>query len=115
MKTYLNIIGVMALASSLTFAEEGQKGPRKPGGPGKHRPNPEVIFEKLDADGSGSVTIEEFKSGPRAKENPEKAGEIFKKIDKDANGEVSLEEFKSHRPPHHRKPKKDGDDAPAED
>jgi hypothetical protein len=99
MRTYLHIIGAMVIATSLTLAQDGPKGPKKHGKDGKGRPNPEAIFKKLDADGSGSVSLEEFKAGPRGKENPEKAGEFFKKIDKDSNGELSFEEFKSHRPP----------------
>ena len=97
MKTTLSIISVLALATSLTCAEEAPKGHKKPG---KTPPDLEAIFKKLDADSSGSVNLEEFKASARAKENPEKAEEIFKKIDKDGNGELSLEEFKSHRPPH---------------
>ena len=116
MKTYIHILGVMMIATSLTLAEDGPKGPKGPGGPGKGRPGPEKIFEKLDADSSGSVSLEEFKAAPRAKEEPAKAEEIFKKIDKDGNGELSLEEFKSHRPPHRRGPggpgERGGDDAP---
>lgn len=102
MKTSLSILGVLAIATSLTIAQEGPKGPKGPKGPrqpGKDHPKPEAIFQKLDADNSGSVSLEEFKNSPRAKQNPEKAEEAFKKIDKDGNGELSLEEFKGHRPP----------------
>jgi len=113
MKTCIHILGAMAIATSLTFAQDGPKGPKGPDGPGKKRPDPEKVFKKLDADSSGSVSLEEFKAGPRAKEDPAKAEEIFKKIDKDGNGELSLEEFKSHRPPHRRGPgKRGGDGAP---
>ena len=114
MKTYIHTLGALAIATSLTLAEDGPKGPRKPGGPGKGRPDPEKIFGKLDADSSGAVTLEEFKAGPRAKEHPEKAEEIFKKIDKDGNGELSLEEFKSHRPPLRRGPGKRGGEGAGE-
>lgn len=107
MKTYLHLIGAMAIATSLTCAQDAPKGPKKPG---KDHPAPEEIFKKLDADSSGSVSLEEFKASPRAKENPKKAEEMFKKIDKDGNGELSLEEFKSHRPPH--KPGKGGPGKP---
>jgi hypothetical protein len=97
MKTTLSIISVLALATSLTYAQEAPRGPKKPG---KDHPAPEEIFKKLDADSSGSVSLEEFKASKRAQEKPEKAEEIFNSIDKDGNGELSLEEFKSHRPPH---------------
>ena len=107
MKSYLNIISAMAIATSLACAQDAPKGPKPPG---KGHPAPEEIFKKLDADSSGSVSLEEFKASPRAKENPEKAEEMFKKIDKDGNGELSLEEFKSHRPPH--RPGKGGPGGP---
>ncbi len=102
MKTAPFIIGVLAIATSLSFAQDAPKGP-KGEKPGKEHPNPEEIFKKLDADSNGSVSLVEFKAGPRAQANPEKAEEMFKKIDKDGNSELSLEEFKGHRPP-----KKDG-------
>ncbi len=113
MKTCIPILGAMAIATSLTYAQDGPEGRKGPGGSGKGRPNPERIFKKLDADNNGSVSLDEFKAGPRAQKDPEKAEEIFKRIDKDGNGELSLEEFKNHRPPHRRRPgKREGDDAP---
>jgi Ca2+-binding EF-hand superfamily protein len=73
------------------------------GGDG-NRPNPKEHFKKMDADNNGTVSLEEFKSNPRAKENPEKATEIFKKMDADSSGGVTLEEMiehhKKHRPDH---------------
>ena len=43
---------------------EGQ-GPRgrRGGGEGRERPSPEDIFKKLDTDGDGNVSLEEFKAG----------------------------------------------------
>ncbi len=96
MKIALYLIGSALLASSVCSAEEGKK---------RKRPMPdrgamaEKIFKKLDADSSGTVSLEEFKAGPRAKENPEKAEEIFKKIDADSSGGITFEEFKSAKPP----------------
>ena len=78
----------------------GQATRAAPGGKGGHRPNPEEVFKKLDANGDGSVSLDEFKAGPRAPKEADKAQEIFGKIDKDGNGSASLEEFKAHRPPH---------------
>lgn len=42
MKTTLSIISVLALATSLTCAEEAPKGPKKPG---KNPPDLEAIFK----------------------------------------------------------------------
>lgn len=60
----------------------------------KKAPDPEKIFARKDADGDGSLTLEEFKTGlkDKALENAEKR---FKKIDTDGNGKVSLDEFKA--------------------
>jgi hypothetical protein len=47
-----------------------------------------------------SLSLDEFKAGPRGQKDPTKAEEVFKKIDSDSSGSVSLEELKAHRPPH---------------
>ena len=104
MKTCIYTISSLALAASISFAQEGPKGPKGPGGPKGPRPNLEEIFKKLDADSSGSVSLDEFKAAPRAQKNPERAEGVFKKIDEDSDGALTLEEFKSHRPPHGRPP-----------
>ena len=98
MKACFITLSALALATTLSFAQDKPKGPHGPGKPG--HPKPEEIFKKLDADGDGNVTLEEFKKGPKSKEHPEKAEEIFKKIDANSDGNITLEEFKAHRPPH---------------
>jgi Ca2+-binding EF-hand superfamily protein len=59
----------------------------------KKRPDPEQIFKQRDADGDGSLSLEEFKVGM-----PEKAlaraDTRFKKLDTSGDGKLSLEEFK---------------------
>src|SRR4051812_38752021 len=102
MKTLLTTFSVLALATAFSLAED--KPPGGPGGPeggeGKgHRPKPEEMFKKLDANADGSVSLDEFKAGPAGQHDAAKAEEIFKKIDADGNGSVNLEEFKAHRPP----------------
>lgn len=95
MKTCIQILGLLAITASLSF---GEKAPKPPGAEGKKRPNPEKVFAKLDADSSGSVSLEEFKASPRAQKSPEKAEEIYKKMDADGANGISLEEFKAHGP-----------------
>lgn len=100
MKHLIITLGALAFAGTLAIAEDKPPGP-PPGGPGgRERPNPEDIFKKLDADGNGTVSLDEFKAGPRAQRDPAHAEEIFKKMDKDSDGKLTLEEFKSGRPPH---------------
>ena len=102
MKKLITTLGVLALATTITIAKEKPEGgrPGKPGGPDGNRPKPEDVFKKLDANSDGAISLDEFKAGPRAQQDPAKAEEIFKKIDKDGNGSLSLDEFKAHRPPH---------------
>ena len=63
-----------------------------PDAPAKPKLTPEERFKKMDANGDGALSLEEFlgKAKPEAKAAKE---EDFKKIDKDGNGSLSLEEF----------------------
>ena len=74
----------MAIAASFTFGQDAPKGPKGPRG---DRPSPEKIFQKLDADGDGNLTLVEFKASPRAQKNEEMATKIFSKIDADNSGD----------------------------
>jgi len=82
---------------------------RRPGGPGegdgegRDRPNPAEIFKRLDKDGSGSISKEEFTSGERAQKNPEMAAKMFQKLDADGDGSITHDEFaKRPRPDDHK-------------
>ena len=73
--------------------------PLVPATPAPHHPaatNPADIFNKLDTNGDGSLTFEEFKAGPVGQKSPAKAEEYFKLLDKDGDGKVTLEEFQHH-------------------
>lgn len=81
MKIKSIIISLAAIAMIPAFAQAKPDGGKGEGG---QRPNPEEIFQKLDADGSGGISKEEAK-GPLAKH--------FETADADGSGEISQEEF----------------------
>jgi hypothetical protein len=100
MKTIITTLSLLAIATTLSIAQEKPPGgPGGSGGPGQgQRPNPEEIFKKLDANSDGAVSLDEFKASKRAQQDPAKAEAAFKSMDKNADGQVSLEEFKANRP-----------------
>lgn len=99
MKRTITLFSAMALASSLTFAQEAPAGaPKAPRGPGKGRPTPEQTFKKLDTDHNKSISLAEFQASPMGQRDAAKAEEIFKKIDTDNDGEITIKEFMAHRP-----------------
>ena len=99
MKIRICTLSALALASSLALAQDKPAAPHQGGG--KHpQMNPEEIFKKLDTNGDGVLSLDEFKAGPVGKKDPAKAEEIYKKMDTKGDGKVTLEEFKAHRPPH---------------
>lgn len=104
------ILPSILLTLALSFANAEEKPGKGPKGEKGKRPAPEAIVKHLDKDGDGSLSLEEFKAGKRAQENPEKAEEMFKKVDADSNGKVSVEELKAAPHPGKGKgkgPKKD--------
>ncbi len=103
MKKLITTLSALALASTLSFAEDKPPGGPKGGGPGGEggkRPSPEEILKKLDTNSDGTVSVEEFKAGPMAQRNPDKAGEAFKHMDKDGDGKLTATEIKEGRPEH---------------
>lgn len=102
MKKLTIVLSVLAASATLAFAEDGAKkdGAKKegaPGGPGGRRGggNPEEFFKKLDSNGDGGISLDEFKAGPRAQKDPSKAEERFKQLDTNGDGKLSLEELKA--------------------
>jgi len=97
MKKITSILAILALAATVNAAEGDAK---KPEGGKKKAPSAEEMIKKLDKDGNGSLSKEEFLASPGAKKDAAKAEERFGKMDKDKDGSLSKEELTP-------KPKKD--------
>ena len=69
------------------------KDKNKAGGP-KKKPSPQEVFNRLDTDGNGQLSLDEVKGDKHAK-SPEQAETRFSKMDADGDGNVTLEEFKA--------------------
>ncbi|MDP1588111.1 MAG: EF-hand domain-containing protein [Prosthecobacter sp.] len=89
MKAITSILSILALSATLNAAE-GDKKPEA----GKDKPklSPEEMFKRVDKDGNGSVSKEEYMAGP-GKKDAAKGAERFGKLDKNADGSLSKEEF----------------------
>src|SRR5258708_5654104 len=105
MKSIASILAVLAIGSTLALADDKPAAPAggdaKPAAPtagdaGKPKRDPAEVFKKLDTNGDGKISLEEFLAGPAGKKDPEKAKEAFKKKDKDGDGFLTLEEFSAH-------------------
>ena len=89
---------IAGLAVGLSHAEEeGGKGKGKGKGKGDPAARAEMMIKKLDTDGNGTISKDEFAAGPMAAKMKEKGGDgaidkIFKARDKDGDGELSKEE-----------------------
>ena len=105
MKTIPTILAALALGATLAIADDKPAAPAAPAKEGtpatkpdaakgdKPKRDPAEMFKKLDTNGDGKISLDEFKAGPLGQKDPAKAEEIFKKKDKDGDGFLSLEEF----------------------
>jgi hypothetical protein len=101
---------VLALAGGVRADDPKKDDPKpaRPGGGGAlAKLLPELLFKKLDADGDGKLTKDEFKKlgdmigqlgQGKLKDNPELMDKIldrmFDRLDADGDGKISEEEFK---------------------
>jgi Ca2+-binding EF-hand superfamily protein len=65
--------------------------------PEKKAADPQKVFNRKDANGDGSLSLDEFKAGMKP-EVAEKADKRFKKIDGNGDGKLSFDEFKAGLP-----------------
>ncbi len=91
MKRIITTIAVLAV--SVAFVATAQAG-KKPAGEKKNA-DPEEQFKKLDTNGDGFVSKEEFAAHGKGK-NKDKADAQFAKLDRDGDGKLSKDEFLSH-------------------
>ena len=76
MKHLSSLLTLLALGASVALAAD-----------------PEKAFKKLDTNGDGAISLEEFKAGPAGKKDASKIEALFKKKDKDGDGKLSPEEM----------------------
>jgi hypothetical protein len=95
------IAATAAFAAALTLgvAQDG-KAKRPEGGKGGKGGDPaqraEMMIKRLDKDGDGKLSKEEFAAGPMAerfKDEPERLDRVFGALDKDGDGKLSKEEL----------------------
>jgi len=79
-------------APAKTEAKPEAKPGEKPKGD-KPKRDPAEMFKKLDTNGDGKISLEEFKASPMGQKDAAKAEEFFNKKDKDGDKSLSLEEF----------------------
>jgi Ca2+-binding EF-hand superfamily protein len=84
--TLLALAVGMAVGSNVALAKKEKKdGEKKPA-------KAEELFKKLDKNGDGKLSKEEFSAHGK---DPKKAEAHFDKIDTDRNGSISPDEFKA--------------------
>jgi len=105
------LAAVIALAfSAPSMAQEEKKAEKR------QRPTAEQTFKRMDADGDGKLTKEEFKKyvegnermAKRAKDNPDYIDSTFKRMDGDGDGKVTLDEYKKYSESNRRNKKGGG-------
>ena len=91
MKAIASILAVLALSALTSIAADAPKGDAPKGGD-KPKMSVEERFKKLDANGDGKLSKEEFTKGAKDAARSEK---FFASLDTDKDGSVSLEEYKA--------------------
>ena len=91
MKTSRLIVFGAALSAVLLASCETNQPQRRGGGGGA--PDRKTMFVRLDVNGDGVITRQEFMAGPNAQRNPQQAPQVFRRMDRDGSGTLSRKEF----------------------
>jgi Ca2+-binding EF-hand superfamily protein len=95
----LGLSGVLVVAAGAATLDDDV--PKAAPGKGLLKMAPKAIFKKMDANGDGKVTKDEFmefmtKSGPqKLRDRPRLLEAAFGRADTDGDGTLSFEEFKA--------------------
>ena len=84
----LLVVGVALSSVLLASCETSQ--PQRGGG---QQPDRKTMFIRLDTNGDGVLTRQEFMAGPAAQRNPDQAPQVFRRMDRNGNGTLSRQEF----------------------
>jgi hypothetical protein len=88
---------MLALATAGSAADPPADQPKK-----NQRGDPEAVFKRIDTNGDGKISKDEFKAfiekaSKGKKLNAELIDKLFGRLDTDGDGYLSLEEFKALR------------------
>ena len=86
-KKILLTLSASALIAASAHAENGKETGKKGG-----RPTPAEMFQKIDSDGNGTISVAEAAAAERTK----RMAENFSTIDTNGDGELTPEELKAH-------------------
>lgn len=97
-------VGVLALSAASSWADDEAPGGKGKGkGKGGFKGDPEMMFKRIDANGDGKISKDEFKAffskigKGKLADKPELIDKMFQRMDANGDGSISLEEFKKAR------------------
>lgn len=87
------IVAIVVMSLGFAASAGAAEGKGKKGDDKKSAARVEKAFKKIDSNGDGKVSLDEFKTA-RKSAKPERLEAAFKRFDTDNSGELSFEEFR---------------------